>query len=316
MKLLFENWRKYLKEEEILYERINLLSSNKRFVNDALEEIVSEDPRRQFPLSEEELEKIKSAAGLEGDPDFLGSGSQGSAWQFGDKVLKITADNSEARAANLLIDKEHPNVYKIFLVVRRDSEYLETLRHAPYIIVYELLDYPNNAMVDTTGDLFHKIKRNNIFYNWDEAYLEKAKDLISTLLQHINNHPESIEQEEEIKRSRDIRPMLKSLASQLGFNELETNLLVVFWTFNRGAYNDTLDSSLNALEHVREVFSSIKTNYLNQLALGLTWLNKNGIRFSDLKTSNVMEKDGQIAIIDIGYSQVREKKEIPTIGEL
>ena len=136
------------------------------------------------------------------------------------------------------------------------------------------------------------------------------------MLQHINNHPESIEQEEEIKRSRDIRPMLKSLASQLGFNELETNLLVVFWTFNRGAYNDTLDSSLNALEHVREVFSSIKTNYLNQLALGLTWLNKNGIRFSDLKTSNVMEKDGQIAIIDIGYSQVREKKEIPTIGEL
>ena len=67
---------------------------------------------------------------------------------------------------------------------------------------------------------------------------------------------------------------------------------------------------------MKSIFSNPKTNYLNQLLLGLTWLNKNGIVFSDLKTSNVMEKDGQIAIIDIGYSQVREKKEIPTIGGL
>mgnify|MGYP001265242928 CR=1 FL=1 len=314
MKLLFENWRKYLKEEEILYERINLLSSNKRFVNDTLEEIASEDPRRQFPLSDEELEKIKSVAGLDGDPDFLGSGSRGSAWQFGDKVLKITADSSEARAANLLIDKEHPNVYKIFLVVQRDPKHLETLRHAPYIVVYELLDYPNNAMVDTTNNLYHKLKTNNIFYNWDENYLEKAKGSMSALLQYINKHPESLEREE--KKGSDIRPTLENLAAQIGLDKLETKLLITLWIFSRGAYNDTLDSPLKALEHVREIFGSVKTNYLNQLALGLTWLNKNGIKFPDLKTSNVMEKDGQIAIIDIGYSQVREKKNIPTIGEL
>jgi len=63
MKLLFENWRKYLKEIkdiEFLNERINSLDSNKRFVNNKLTEVDVEDPSSQFPLSEEELQKIRS----------------------------------------------------------------------------------------------------------------------------------------------------------------------------------------------------------------------------------------------------------------
>ena len=307
-----ENWRK-LKEDVFLFEKVNSLSSNKRYVNDRLLEITSEDPRNQFPLSEKELNKIKHQVHLEGAPDFLGSGSQGGAWRFGNKVLKITKDSSEAHAAYLLVGKGHSNVYKIFLVARRDSEDLETLQHMPYIIVYELLDYPTNAMADVTNNLFHKIKKNNIFYNWDETYLARTKSLMRTLVKHVNKQPETLGVHE---KGRNFVPKLENIAAQLGFDKLETKLLVTLWTFEHGSYNNSLASPLSSLEHVKSIFSNPKTNYLNQLLLGLTWLNKNGIVFSDLKTSNVMEKDGQIAIIDIGYSQVREKKNIPAIGEL
>jgi len=179
MKLLFEGWRRYLeesKERKFLLERINSLSSNKRFVSDILTEIEIADPRRNFPLSENELNKIKKLAGLQGQPDFLGSGSQGSAWQFNDKVLKITADASEAQAAYSIIGKDHPNVYKIFLVARRDKEDLESsLKHMSYIIVYELLDFPNNAMIDVAENLFHKVKK-IIFIIFGKSLISKKQN--------------------------------------------------------------------------------------------------------------------------------------------
>jgi tRNA A-37 threonylcarbamoyl transferase component Bud32 len=45
-------------------------------------------------------------------------------------------------------------------------------------------------------------------------------------------------------------------------------------------------------------------------------LEKNGIHFRDLKTTNVMNDNGKLVIIDIGKSFVKNKSEIPPIGEL
>jgi len=318
MKLLFENWRQYLKENKeraLLFERINSLSSRKRYVNDALTEIVDDDPRRNFPISEQELNKIKEVADLEGTPDFLGAGSQGQAWQFDNKVLKLTADSSEAHAAYLIVGEDHPNIYKIDLVARREPKDQEdALKHMSYIIVYELLDYPNNAMVDVAELMFHKVKKNNIYYSWEEDYLERAEDLIRQLVKYIDRHPESLEEEEPTKGAYII-PKLESLSEQLALDEKETKLLIIFWTLLRGAYNDTLDSQLNVLEHARKTLGSPKIRYLDQLAAALTWLNERGVRFTDIKTSNIMEKEDEAAIIDIGYSSVKEKKPIPTLGE-
>ena len=323
MKLLFENWRKYLKEIkdiEFLNERINSLDSNKRFVNNKLTEVDVEDPSSQFPLSEEELQKIRRVANLDGRPDFLGSGSQGSAWRFGNKVLKITADSSEAAATYLLLRKEHPNVHKIHLTARRDPEDLETLRHAPYIIIYELLDYPNNGMKDVTNNLRNRIdnapRENKIFYNWKNYYLDEARNLLITFLEYIDSHPEVLE---DVRPGqffgRSLVPKLLELADLAGFDEEQKNLFKIIWTFEKGEYIDSLVSPDNVLEHVREILSSPKTDYLHQLAKGLTWLRKHGITFSDLKTGNVMEKGGQVAIIDIGYSRVANQKYIPTLKE-
>ena len=162
--------------------------------------------------------------------------------------------------------------------------------------------------------LFHKIRQNRIYYLWEDSYLEDAKRLMQSLLSYINEEPESLG--EPPQKGRSIEPKLEDLATQMGLDEKEKEILTIFWTFVRGSYNDTLDNSLNVLEHVRKTLSSPKIEYLHQLALGLTWLNKSGIRFTDLKTSNIMEKENQAAIIDIGYSSVRKQKTIPTIGEL
>ena len=133
------------------------------------------------------------------------------------------------------------------------------------------------------------------------------------LLKFANESPNSLGAPE---KGRSIVPRLENLGEQMGLDEKEKELLIIFWTFMQGAYNDTLDNTLNVLEHVRKTLSSVKIEYLHQLALGLTWLNRNGVRFTDIKTSNIMEKDDQIAIIDIGYSSVRDRKMIPSLGEL
>ena len=54
--------------------------------------------------------------------------------------------------------------------------------------------------------------------------------------------------------------------------------------------------------------------HFHELALGLTFLEQSGVTFADLKTSNVMDKNGQVAIIDIGKSAVEGNPELPLIG--
>ena len=116
MKLLFENWRRY----QTMMERINELGSGKRFVSDNLVEITEEDNKTGLP--EDQLEKIKKWAGLSGQAEFLGRGSRGSAFKFGDKVVKITNDPNETKGAALIAGQDHPNVYKIDKVGRRSQE--------------------------------------------------------------------------------------------------------------------------------------------------------------------------------------------------
>ena len=68
------------------------------------------------------------------------------------------------------------------------------------------------------------------------------------------------------------------------------------------------------LEYLNNNINNPRHQYFHQLALGLTYLFDNNIIFNDLKTSNVMEKNDQIAIIDIGYSTVRSDETIPEIS--
>lgn len=54
-------------------------------------------------------------------------------------------------------------------------------------------------------------------------------------------------------------------------------------------------------------------SHIDKLASGLTFLKKNGIRFSDLKASNVLQRDGEPVIIDLGRVGLSRYVDIETI---
>jgi len=195
-------------------------------------------------LNPAQLEAIKDWAGLSGDAKHLGTASMGSAYKFGDKVLKITRDYSEAAASVLLMGKEHPNVYNIYNVGRIP----EINRFA---IVSEFLGPSDEEMRIAAKGMYRSVAMRDVYYNWN------------------------------------------------GIEALEPDKLQV----------------LNALaSYAPEGGSEEKLKeYVSQIATGLTYLKRNGIIFSDLKPGNVMNKDGQAAIIDVGRSYVKEYVDIPTI---
>lgn len=307
MRSVMREWREF----SSLNKRINTLDSGKRFINEELVEVGEQ--HNVIGLSESEIEKIKSWASLDGSPDFLGTGSKGSSYKFGNKVLKITSDPSEARACASILGKTHPNVYDVYKVGERSREDREqNMPKMAYAIVYGFLDYPNKPMVQAAERMYHKIRKNDFFYSWRDDYLKKSEDLIKDLLVAVNKDETILGH--MVAPYSTIQPKIDNISTRMGWNDLEKALFTELWTTSVGMYNNSLDSPINVMRTAQNVFEDPKGEYAHQLALGLTFLNNNGVRFDDLKTSNVMEKNGQIAIIDIGYSSVLGSPEIPKIG--
>mgnify|MGYP003676979543 CR=1 FL=1 len=316
MKLLLENWRKY----QVMMERINELDSGKRFILDSLVE-VTED-HNETGLSERELSKIKNWAGLSGDPSFLGRGTMGSAYRFEDKALKITSDAREAKAAAAIVGKNHPNVYTVLAVGRRDPRDVEesSVRKI-FVVIYEFLEYyPTNSMISVTQQMIaktHRDKGESMYYNWDPAYLARMGKLVEDLVQKAGENPDVLGAPQEGYGS--LRPKVEMIANNLGWTSEDLEVFMVFWNLDYpsgGSNRRSLDSPENIIEFVdgADLLRSPIAMHFHELALGLTFLEQNGVTFADLKTSNVMDKNGQIAIIDIGKSAVEGNPELPLIG--
>ena len=130
-----ENWRKFVEGQQPHY----------RLVGNKITRL-TEEQLKEFPLSDEELEKIKKWGGLTGDPSLLGTGSMGAAYLFENKkVLKITSDYQEAQAAKRIEGEDHPNVYKILKVARRwkrGGKAPKEEANRPFVIVYEMVGEP------------------------------------------------------------------------------------------------------------------------------------------------------------------------------
>jgi len=314
MKNLFENWRKY----EKLLERINYLESGKRFVNYQLVEITKEE--NQLKLTEEELDTIKVWGGLTGDPDFLGSASKGQAWKFDNKVLKITSDFSEAQACNLIAGKEHPNVYRVYKVGKR-SDRFEELSRLKHVIVYEYLDYPTKQMADATYTMHHRVRTGraksqsvvSAYHEWNENSIVQFKDLINDLIDNTAGNPEILGPEANKYQHAAYYEKVDFISDALRWSPTEKTLFNDFWMTIHGADGTKLNSPEAVYKASADLIADPRVSYFHQLALGLTFLYENGVVFSDLKTSNVMEKDSQIVIIDIGYSIVPKPKPIEEI---
>tara|TARA_R110000737_G_scaffold68391_2_gene96466 strand:+ start:1649 stop:2569 length:921 start_codon:yes stop_codon:yes gene_type:complete len=306
MKELLTNFREFQK----LTEQINTLDSGKRFVGNRLHEVTEHYSTLQ--ISDVELNKIRQWAKLTGEPEFLGSGSKGIAYKFDNKVLKITEDTQEALACSLIAGISHPNIYDVYGVARRDKEDKgENLRNMPFVIVYEFLDYPNKLMADVTQIMYYKVRKDDLYYNWNEENLDIFKKLVKQFLQVVTKD-ESILGKPTGKYQTS-EPKLNAIVQTMGWSEEEQIIFIELWTLIGGMYNSNLNNLQSVTDHINDILNNPKLIYFHQLALGLSFLNKNGIIFTDLKNTNVMEKNGQIAIIDIGKSNVRTSKEIPSL---
>lgn len=306
------NWR----DHQEMMKPINFLESGKRFINEAF--VPVDESQNETGLPREELEKIKKIGGLEGEPSFLGSASMGAAFQFGNKVLKLTTDVSEARAASLLVGKNHPNVYTVLFVGQRSEESrLKALERMTYVVVYEYLDWPNRYMVSAAEQLHDRVKadvwgRIKRFYKWKPNFLAETKQLMSHIAHEISLKPDSLG--EPINEWHEIYPKLERISTALSLTDHQRMLFEEFWLVTHGSMSrGRLDTQDAAVENINKVASGMRSGYFNQLASALTFLFNNGIMFDDLKSSNIMEKNNQVAIIDVGYSSVSGAGHIPTI---
>ena len=209
-----------------------------------------------------------------------------------------------------IIGKIHPNVYDVYKVGSLPEE-LRPAKHQKYVIVYEFLDYPNRLMLDVTQAMHYKVRKDDLYYKWEEGYLGKAEQLIKQLIVAAPEGEAVLGK--PIGQFSSIQPRIDAVAKNLGWDELEKRLFTEFWTLTAGLYNTSLNSAAEMTQQASSILNDPRVLYFNQLALGLTFLYKNGIIFNDLKMSNVMEKNSEIAIIDIGYSIVTQNYDIPEI---
>ena len=302
MKKLFENWRKYSEVKHL------------RVISNELVP-VTEQQLKDFPLSEEELASIKDWGELEGDPVLLGKGTMGEAFQFGEMVLKITSDQNEAQAAAAITGQRHPNVYYVEKVGRRfpAGQRPEEMPNHPYLIVYEMVAGPMNGselpdqnasgVIQSIGN-----SRDKIWYNWSESILP----LKEQFLEYVRSNEDKVK-EMAVQKGKPYKENLERLAELSGMDPKQVRLFVSAWGLSAGfyGYSRTIDS----VENIEILAENPNFKHVDELSLGLTFLQQNGITFKDLKNTNVMNDDGKLVIIDIGKSLVMNKEPLEVITE-
>ena len=323
-KKLDRQWVNYVKdaskkESRLITERILDINGDIRIVGGYPTRILLDENQASEMMPRDLLEKVKRWGKLEGEGEFLGSGSRGVAYKFGNKVLKITNDPQEAQACASIEGKGHPNVYTVHKVGRLNIATTRPLMHKPFMIVYGFLDYPNKLMVSVCESVYYRIRRTNraipdmpwankdIYYNWEDGYLEEARDVIREFKQNLN--PELLAYTGDASKKYSIKhKKIAQISKKMGWNTRKEMLFTEFWTiFEGGGTNQDVAES---------ILSSKYLEYFHQLCLGLTFLYENGVIFNDLKTSNIMEKNDEICIIDIGYSTVRNNSPIRIIENM
>ena len=112
---------------------------------------ISENLSRELPA--DDMQKVLAWAGLSGEGEFIAKGTMGSAYRFGDKILKLTKDATEASASTKMIGKEHPNVATIYKVGKREGEV-----EFPYVVVAEFLQPAGQAAFLVAKEMYDAVR--------------------------------------------------------------------------------------------------------------------------------------------------------------
>jgi len=297
MEKLLKEWNAFLNKEVKKHNRIVL--------NEMAQ--LTEEEIKSFPLSAEELDILREWGNLQGEPLYLGTGTMGSAYQFGDKVLKITSDDAETVAAAKIAGLSHPHVYKIDKVGVRRKQFAE-MPHQRFAIVYELVGDPDASVSYPSKEAQEVIKsihnsQESIKFNWPDNF----KECLDKFRTAIQENPSVLDM--QVKGGNNL-PKLEELTKLANLNEKEKQAVIMSWTHIVGLYGKDLSS----VERALEVLDNKSFDYYDQICSGLTFLNKHDIKFTDLKTTNVLrEDDDNLIIIDIGKSHVRNASLIPNI---
>jgi serine/threonine protein kinase len=292
MRTLMTEWKKFVEVKK--YKRIVL--------NELIE--MTEEEVKAFPLSQEELDIIRRWGGLEGEPHFLGSGTMGSAFRFNDKVLKVTADTAEVKAAANIMGFSHPHVYTIRQVGLRQARFKE-MPNQRLAIVYDLVavpqdggELPNKEAQEVIKSIHTSTEKTK--YNHPENF----KESLSRFIEAARQNPEVFEMQDNSDKIDKINQIT-------GMGHFEKEAVKLSLRLILGFYG----KCYNSAESLAACMERREFDYYDQVCSGLTFLAENGIFFADLKTTNVMRVDNdQLVIIDIGKSAVRGGySEIPEI---
>lgn len=184
-KVFYENLLKiqeYLKKKG-LYDRDELLYEEQEFSNDI--------PVKKWSLEKEDADKLANFLTNElqlGSISYLGGGGYGYAYRFGDKVLKITSDPSEADAA-LKTQRAKPNtlaaIYNVYKITDRETN------KAYFVIIQEFIENKPvekfsryneiiNTIADATGnpDIITIVKKARKNFNYDE-FLKRIEYILN-----------------------------------------------------------------------------------------------------------------------------------------
>jgi len=167
-----------------------------------------------------------------------------------------------------------------------------------------LINFPTDEQKEIIKKAEATVDRRKAWLNWTEDF-EVAKE---NFLKAAENYDL---EKEIIPRFKSEEDKLDSVLDKMEGGEREIDAIKLAFIMSVGL----IGGNLNSFQSVEEVVQSDKFNNVADLASGLTFLKGRGINFTDLKTSNVMNVDGKLIIIDIGKSRIEETPEIETIGE-
>jgi len=239
-------------------------------------------------------------------PDIMGCGSFGCAFDVGnDIVLKITSDLSEAQAAAKLVTLGgYINVYKVHKVYKLGKT-------KTYAIFQERLNDPRKIIEDVsnligaifTNEFSEKYMADiykKLFYNY--GGISHFRTLMINIVEEYpwNTIVDSPETTARL-------PEFSFVVTDGKFDDIIRFLI----NMHILDYGEIHKSKKTLKDHLDYIINSIRSfdgneyfEVFDQIASGVAWLYKNGIKFYDIHSGNVMENNaGDVVIIDLGVSK-------------